>query len=637
MAYPRQLKLDEETLERLKSYLNTELYNHQAERTDMVQDIKNWQRDYYVKPAVEKRTFPFSGASNIIIPLTAIALEAVHARSMTTMFSTEPFVSVHSNAGPQVEQQLGFDLVKAEQPLENYLHWELIHRMKVRPVIDSLLLEQEKFGTGIGKSGYKRITRKAVRTIGDVEQEFMVVTDEGATMDAVPNSNFLMRFQETDPQEAAWVGEMHKWTPNTIKMNEATEELGVTGLFYKGTFEKLQPWITNSASGGDAFDSNDATANQEELENKEVVFPEYVYAAELQLAFDVDGDDILEEIVVHYHYESGCLMSARYNWTEDLRRQYRLAPYIPIEHRWAGIGVCKQNDQFQKEVTTIHRQRLDNATLANMRMFKVDKLAGYGPREPVFPGKMWFLDDMDQIDSMQVSEVYPSSFSNEQAAVLYSQQRTGVNEVTLGMPNAGTPGTATEGLARLQEGQKKFDYTFGNSKRLVDELVGDTFCNIAQFGSKNVDWIQTNEGGDIVAAVLNLAPRLLKSGILFDISSAGRQSNRLQDRQNWTQVAALLNQYFMIQMQLAQTMGDPQYMQMVMQTALASSTEAMRQILETFDTRNIDRLVVTIPQGGGSAGPQQLSGGGGSNGPQGNGGSSGLDSILQALQGAGQG
>src|SRR5690606_10476646 len=154
------------------------------------------------------------------------------------------------------------------------------------------------------------------------------------------------------------------------------------------------------------------------------------------ISFDVNADGWDEEIVVDYHKPSRTFLSVRYNWYDDLHRPYHFGNYLNVEGIWPGIGVCKQVEQFQAEATTIHRQRLDNATLANMSQIVLKKGIGYGAGEPIFPGKMWFVNDVqNDIKEFKLSEVYPSSYANEQAIVSYFEQRTGVNEVILGMPH----------------------------------------------------------------------------------------------------------------------------------------------------------------------------------------------------------
>jgi len=586
--YPRLLKLDKDTKEGLILYLDRELTDHRSERQDYVDNIIKWQKDYWAEPSVEVRTFPFKGAANIIIPLTAITFEAVHARSMMKLYGLDQFTSAEVF---KRDLPSGSDVA-----LERFMDFHL-KAMKAKKSFNDIATEQEKFGTGIGKNGYVIEKRIATRTIGDEEEDFEVLTKHGPTIDPVAGPRFLMRFTENDPQTAAWCGEEHSWTPHQVQVAEDS------GLFEKGTMESLKAWISNSNTSDSSGSGQSVTHAQAENESREPVFPKRRDYVEVWLAWDVDGKPVMgfdeyatapktKEIQTFYHHESRVLMGTRYNWKDDLSRPYRLKQYIPLEHRWNGIGICKQCAQFQKEVTTIHRQRLDNATLANMRMFKVHKLSGYGPREPIFPGKMWFLDDMDYIESFQMGEVYNSSFANEQSSVLYHQQYSGVNEITLGMPSVGTPGTATGDLARIQEGSKKGDFTFSNLKDLIDELLIDTFINIKQFGSKHSDYFNVVENGDLVLNLLNQPVDQIRSGLLFKIETVKQQSNRLSSRNDWTQVAGMLQQYYTSSIELAMGIGDQQLAQVIMKKALFAATEAMRQILETFDIRNISRITL---------------------------------------------
>lgn len=592
--YPDEIYLDPDTQEQLISYLDTELYNHYAERGPHIEDLLRYQKDYWAKPTKEKATFPFSGAATIIIPLSAIAIEAIHARTMTTLFALPQFVSATS---------ISKDWIDAAAPMERFMDRELMVEMNFRRSIGDCVLEAEKFGTMIGKVGYEKIVKTAIRSIGGVEQEFDVVIRDGAVFDCVPDARFLMPNSCTDPQTATWCGEEHSASPYEVM----TMEQG--GLFRPGTIidqpgadrdpskqGKLKAFINKSNSDATGQETGKKfELNQQKLENTQPQWPERIDWKEIWCAFNVDKDPKgrKKEIIVHYHQESKTIMSIRYNWHYDLRRPYRTGVYMPVEHRWRGIGICKQNEQFQREVTTQHRQRLDNATLANMRMIKVSKLSGYGPKEPIFPGKMWFLDDIDQIDTFQLGEIYPSSYSNEQATLIYSNQRTGVNETTLGMPQVGTPGTATSDLARIQEGNKKFDFYYNNVKEFTNQIITDVACTIQQFGPRHVEYFQTAENGMLVQELFKMPELMVSKGLLIQLKTANQQQNDVMDRQNWQQIVQYLTTYYQSLIQLAMPLGNPMMLQQIFVTGLTASTEAMKQILETFpNVRNIDRLIV---------------------------------------------
>ena len=630
-AYPRHLTLGADVQERLISYLVDELQKHRAERQPAIDDLMQAQADYWAKPTLERRTFPFTGAANVIIPLTAIAYETIHARSITTLFAISPFTSVKARRS---------DLQQFEKPLEDYFEYELTNNVKIYRPVNDILAELEKFGTGIGKSGYEKIVRKAIRPSPDGlrEEEFPVVVKDGSTLDPVPQANFIMPHYAKDPQTAPWCGEYHSAPPYQLLLHE------YSALFKPGTYKALEGYYTQNTTQGQNSERR-YERKLEELENRRSIWPNLVDWKEIWLSFDVDNDRQDEEIVVHFHEEARLIMACFYNWHDDLHRPYRVGNYIIVENRWRGIGICKQNEQFQRSITTQNRQRLDNATIANMRMFKIHRLAGYGPKEPIFPGKMWFLEDMSHIESFEMGDVRQSSFLDEQTTLVYSQMRTGVNEVIMGMPATGTPGTATGDLARIHEGQQKFDYIMKNEKVLVGDLLLDVFCNIHQFGPRNISYFDWAEGGQLIKQLMStISTTMLREGLLFEVRAAGVQQNRALDHQKWVQIAGILQQYYAGTGQLVQLLGNPQLLTLFVQKALAGSTEAVRQILENSSVKNTDRmLLVELVKLLGAEGGLDANGGGpsalpfqrGGRGSAGPGEAPGLDAFAQALAGLG--
>jgi hypothetical protein len=602
MPYPRLLKLSTEREEALKQYLDTELENHYAERGPSIDNIIRWQKDYWAEPTTKVATFPFHNAATIIIPLSAIAIEAIHARVMTTLpFNSDQFVAARS---------VSADWEPATQPFEKLFNKELLEHIGVKRPLNDCFLEAEKYGTMVGKSGYERSVKTAVRSVGEIEEEFDVVVKQGATLDYIPVAGFIMPHYARDPQTAPWCGEEHDRTPYECEMLEKG------GMFYEGTFtdgpdetivgddgsstvrsgtSRIKSWLLSqqpatteaTSQGRSRFDTS-----QDKLEKTEAVWPKSIKWKEIWLAWNVDGGKTHKEIMVHYHKDSGTFLAIRYNWYSDLKRPYRTGVYFPVEGRWRGIGICKMNEQFQREITTQHRQRLDNATLANIRMFKIHKMSGYGPGEPIFPGKLWFLDDVQQMDVIQMGEVYPSAYNNEAATKMYYQERIGVNEANLGMPQVGTPGTATSDIARIQEGATKFTFIFDNFRDFVNRLTLDVASNIQQFGPRKLPYYDVAEGGHLVRQFFEMPQELIRDGLLISLKVATHQQNKVLDRQNWMQISQFLQQYYTGMFQLAQMTGNPQLMQIIIQRGLMGGTEAARQFLETYDTRNIDRIVL---------------------------------------------
>lgn len=571
MTYPRLLNLDEETKAKLVSWLNTQITNHRQERSLYDDQLVQYNQDYNAEPAVKEKTFPFKGACSIIIPLTAIAVEAIHASIMTTMFALPDFVNV------KVTDQ---NYASSERAFEDYANYTLQKKIKFRDKMEPSYLCLEKFGNGITRTFYNKIIKYGVKTIGGEEIEFPFTMYDGADLAAVHPSRFCMPFNSQCPQSAPWVGEVRESTYEELEVMEQS------GLFYKGTAAKMKTYLSSTS------EVDKVQVAQEENEKRTPVVPNIRQDwYEIWTDYDIDKSDTKKAIQIFYHYDTQYLMAVRYNTYSDLRRPYRTGVYIPVENRWAGIGICKQNDQFQLEVTIQHRQRIDNATIANIRMFKVAKMSGYGPKEPVFPGKMWFLDDMKDIESFQLGEIYPSSYNNEQQAVIYSQQRTGVNELTLGMPQSGTPGTATSDLSRVQESRKKADYILQNIKTYTNEVVYDIFDINQTFGPQDVRYISANDPTGDLIKILSLPTEAIRDSLVLQLNISGQNSNQVLDQQNLQQVAAFTEKYWSQMILMAQNMGDPNMVAQMTQSAMAAATETFKQILVNFNVKNVDRLL----------------------------------------------
>lgn len=598
MAYPRLLNLDEDVLQSLKTYLNDAITNHMSERGAFDDELMNMQADYWADPGPEENDFPFKGAAKIIIPLSAIAFESVHASNMGTIYGLQQFLNIKARKG---------DMMDYAKAFEDYANYDLEHNVHFRDKSESSIIELEKFGTGFGKARYEELIRYGVRTVDGVEMDFPVTYRRGATVDTVSISRFIMPFTSLHPQEAPWCGESHSAPYSEIV--KLTESL----FFYKETDDILKGYYMAQAS-----QASDFQRNQQELENTQPILPEQIEWYEIWLAFDVDKSGVPKEICVHYHFDSESFMAIRYNDYSDLRRPYRFGRYFRVENRLYGIGICKQNEQFQAEITIQHRQRLDNATIANIRMFKLQKNSGYGPKEPIFPGKMWFLDDLKDIESFQAGEIYPSAYNNEQQSLVYSQQRTGVNELTLGMPQSGTPGTASDSLARLEESKKKSDYVMNNIKRYLNELVVDVYDVQQQYGPRYNKYYDVVENGHLVQQVLAMPSEYIRDCLMFEIKIVGEQTNKIIDRQNWTQVSGMMTQYFTQMIGLTQQLGKPEITNMMAMKALTAGTEIAKQMLESFDLKNIERILpVELLKIGGEQNVGAIINGGGNTGVEG--------------------
>jgi hypothetical protein len=216
-----------------------------------------------------------------------------------------------------------------------------------------------------------------------------------------------------------------------------------------------------------------------------------------------------------------------------------------------------------------------------------------GQKSLYFLEKMWFVDDITHIDVMQLGEVYTSAFNQEQSTLMYSQQRTNVNDRSMGMPATGTPDTATNSVAMIQESKGRFDYYLHNYKEFLTEIITDIAVVNHQYGPRNVSWIQEQQDGPLLIQAINLPESAIRDGLYFDLAVVSATNNNIVDKQSWMQVSQMLQQYFTGMMELSQALQNPAVTQLIAKKGLTAASEALRQMVESYGFRNIDKIVLT--------------------------------------------
>ena len=562
----RQLDVDPEILAKLTSYLTSELQNHRAERGALEDRWNRELQDFWAEPSDSSPELPVTGFASIIVPLTAIAVEAVHARDMGQLFGLKELVTVDVTQENQ----------NVKQGLEQFFNHEFLNTLAFRSKVESPLLQITKNGTGIMTVGYREVKTNVVLTADGTEIKVPVYREKGTTIDGVDITDFLMPFYATEVDQAPWVGHRFRISEYTLKQMVAASQLA------PDAYEKLNGYYI-----GVTLTQNKVEAEVQELTDTVPIYPSEIQLARVLLDFDVDGNDEESSIEVIFHEDSQQIISLTYHDQRD----YEKGVYIPMEYRWFGYGIAKQNNQFQEEVTAQHRQRLDNATIANMAMFKVKKTASWiKDDEPIFPGKKWFVEDMEDIQPMFIGDVKASAYNNENQVVIYSQQRTGVNELTLGMPNIGTPGTASDSLARVQESNRKFDYTYNNKKDFLNRVVWRAAQNIIKYGPADRQVFSILPAGTEVELYLRDIERL-KNKLFFNIQLAGAKNNKVLDRNTYTQLAGMQTQYWTQVLGLAQQLQDPTLIQDMTRAALRAADQINLEILRAFDVPNPEKLI----------------------------------------------
>lgn len=579
----------------LMSYLTQELYRAQANRAPLERVWSKHHEAYRAKPENEVNNFPFARAANLVIPVVATDLDTIYARLMSMYFGSEGLWSV---------KPLRPDMVDYAPRLEEFLKWAQEHELHMYEPIADWLLETAKLGTGVLKTRYHREQKKVyefreVQTpqgVQTLERQARVMIHDHPKVEHVSLWNFYVSAGHMDIQVAPWVGEriMLTW-PQILNR--------VRGGVYQGMEHLGKWWAINQG--------NNVEKNLDRLDNYVPSLGDKFEVHEFWLDYDIDADGEPEAIVCTVHIPTRTLMRLDFNPFFNQEKPYDVSRFLRNEKRFYGIGIAEMLAPFQDEISTMHNQRLDNATIANMSMFKALKTGNIKQDEPLFPGRILLVDSMDEIQPLNMGQKYDSTIQNENVSRQYAQGRSGVNDWTGGGDSPSVNyATATTAVQQLREGAKRIDQTLRENRRCLGYGVGTKVVELyQQYNQGGKPFLAMGEkDGQFVAQVLQFPLEIIRAGVLIDVTAASEANNKEVESRTNMMLMQQITQYYMQLLQSIQIAINPQAppeLRAVATEAAKGGSILMRRVLDAAGVQDIDSIVPDVREIL-NAGQQQL-------------------------------
>src|SRR5215468_9577423 len=104
----------------LPTYLEQELTEALQQHEKKLEWIDESNRLYLGDPSNRRKTFPWDGAANLVVPLVGITVDSIVARIMNTIFAVEPFWS----AGALIK-----DLEPSVNPIQDFMEWSRVNEL----------------------------------------------------------------------------------------------------------------------------------------------------------------------------------------------------------------------------------------------------------------------------------------------------------------------------------------------------------------------------------------------------------------------------------------------------------------------------------------------------------------------------
>src|SRR5665213_927858 len=579
-----KLNLSSDAEDRLKRHLKMRIMALEEGLTQLHEDkITKWRKAYEAVPREATRDFPFTNASNLIVPIIAIFSDTLLARVMSAVLKTRPtwiakIFGSHSDIDDRhrtaVEDLLEYAGIEPEE-------------LDLYRVYHEWFSDAIKYGTSMIKAPHEtRYRDEMLEMVGDgsgTKPRFIRELEyDGPRPEKIPFENFMI------PPGAKAL----KYADIKIHKRPMTR----SELEERRFFQVYDPLRVDSI-----LDKPDRTGPTYTQSMKEDglgarTTGDYGYAEwdlyECWLKWPTPDGNFRPRIIATYHKQSDTLLRAIYD-THKID-PWVLARLFYRDDSCYGYGFCETMWSFQEEISESHNKRLDNRTIANTRVWRVDPDSKLHAGYRIYPSAT-VPAEKDEIEPMPCGDISPQTIEDEQFALELAERRAGISPP---MQGAGTGSAGKKGiyssmgtLSVMQEGNRRTDLNISDL-RYASTQVGRVI--LSDYSENGVPKSIMNVFGDR-DEVIKEAIKAVKDGkIGLPIYSSTSSVNREVEKQNDLILVNVMRQHYMGIAQLIAQVNSPMTPPQVkpyLQQVIKASNVVMKSILRSFDKEDVDQLV----------------------------------------------
>lgn len=585
------VKISEEQEELILNWLYDEIENARLARTSVVAKWEEIDRWYDLQELAEKKDYPFEGAAHLMIGVMPTFCELIKSKIMNTIWApSDPFTVAHYDA------RLA-DFIK---PVRRFMTWAVNNEVDLREVMDTLVLEYLKKGTGVTKTIYEQEWESRFEFQPEEEG-----SDEGSWLEIpekvkdqpktihIQNADFFYQAHARDVDESEWKAHRFRLSKHELEARERS-----------GKFKDVSRIL--------AWEENQKTEHERETDNDDmdphpVMMTEYeIYEVWFRHPLQPGGNPVKMQWFIHL--DSRTALRKRHNWYPMQWDPFDLIVYEKREHKVYGRGVGHIALPYQKEISTMHNQRLDSVTVRNAPVFK-KKADSLLPDFISFrPGGTIPVNEMDEIETLFTGQQFDSTISDEQHTLGMLRERLGIEDFSQDM----NIGQSTSVLAVMAERNRRFDNTIQRWRRFLSKVMTKVMMLYQKYYPEGKAFRILGEDGQYVEMTMQFPEIMLAKGMGIDVTATTASTSKELDRQNKLSLFSLITQYYgqltqyVLQSQSPQL---PEPVRMAMLQIVNALSTFVEDILEDFNlthAREIAGVIESARQAAIGAGQQPV-------------------------------
>lgn len=585
--------------------------------------IPKWRKLYLGVPAEASRNFPFPNAANTVVQIIGSTVDTMVARVMGLIYATHPlwvFKNYERSIDPQ-EQKAAEERRRAIEDFMDLVGFEP-KILDLQRVEAQWFTDAAKLGTAFIKESVEQSTEAVV--VGYEEGSKRIKARDSSMYSGPRVSKLRHEDVLADPaaqtlEEAEFVG-----TRRMLK-RKGLEERGFTGMYDKDAVTAIL---------GSPDRSTPTEQTRTELQDQGISSPQQndstaewdIY--ECQFAWWAGKPKRKFKIILWYHKKTKTIMRKVFNFLPNNGLAVKRAKLGYRTDGLYGHGYAELLETYQEELSTTHNQRLDNATVANIRALRVSPRArALDSNMELYPSAL-LIGEKDEIESIAVGDVYPSTFKNEEVTLGLASARAGISPAVSGAGGGGMmkrPQQYSAGgtLAVMQENNSVVGFATSEFRHAHVMLGSDIAGMYGKFGTDGKEECFGIDGARLTEALKKFEQNMMA----IPIRSSTGSLNKELDKQTGMIMAGLLQRHYTAIGQLLQALANPmvppEARDYFTKTILASEM-LHRRVVKDFGYEQPELYVPeanaggggqqapkgAAPQGGASPGGQPMAGAG---------------------------
>lgn len=574
----------------------------QARSTQIDSKYTRWLDNYSGKPLEAIRTTPFYRASNFIPQLIRMHTDILSARIFGLILATKPMWRVQTLI-PDIKHE----------DLENVNEWmEFISKFQLRlpEVFDSGIYRGFKTGQCMVKGPW--VSDSRIKVLGR--------SDDGKSLN---KREQVQEYLDLRPLafDDVWVYPITVQWLRDARMIFHRLRLAKEDVLWR---DANRIWDSDACvkllnspeqSQGAARESQ-ATEAGISL-TADVVRP--FTAIEVTGDYELEPGKTYEIVVVFNPKVSGKdgFLRGYYNPYQKLRHPYGEIKFLPREDFIYGYSIPEILEQSQEEQAQIHNARRDANTIGNTPTFKKKRYADMpNPSTEWYPGKVFELEDMNDMDILNLQAQYNSMIDEEKFVLYLAEQYSGVQAPMQGYGAGvlqGKRGIYNSGgtLALLAEGNRRLDIYLQRARYPFHDIGNLIFQSYKQFRPNGGEFISWGDKGNAIKKLFQLEEPDDYPGFFFNISASDSSANREVDRTGLLLMANTMASYYRQIVEAAASitqLSKDHPLQGVLLSTLDGAKDLASRLLFAFDIGDRKRLLPDVRDilgGGPNAAAQQ--------------------------------